>query len=125
MMSEFCRTVGDSEMVRINARPIGYEARKLDLCDRIVRYDLPKMGVKDVEHFCRREMHVVEVRVINKTVAPVRAMQCLDTIKLRLSVEKEKLRSIQITIVVDFGPTTGRDVDRSQLEWWFLVDASR
>ena len=85
------RPVGHHEVIGIGAGPIGEEAREPGLRDRIVGDDLPEIALEDIEHFSGWEVHVVQVRVVGKAVAPVRPVQFLDAIELLDALEEEKL----------------------------------
>ena len=58
-LDQFCGAVGYHEVVRVGTGPVGNEARELGLSDRIIRDDLTQIVVEDIEHFGRREVHVV------------------------------------------------------------------
>ena len=98
-------------MVGIGPGPDGDETGKLGLTDRIVRDQLPKIALEDVEHLRGWEVHVVQIRMVGEAVSPVRAVQLLNTLELRVAVEKEELRGVQIAIVIDLTPAAGRHIN--------------
>ena len=54
--------------------------------------------------------------MVGKAVSPVRPMQFLDTVELCLAIKEEKLRRIEITLIINLAPSARRDVHRSQID---------
>ena len=93
-------------MVRLGPDPHGSETSKFGLTDRIVRDDVPKIALEHFEHARGREVHVVQVRMVRKAVPPVRAVQPLNAVELRVAVQEQELGNTHIAMVIDLAPTT-------------------
>ena len=98
-------------MFRVSPGPIGHELCDFFLSDGIVSHNLAKIRVEDIEHLVRREMHVVQVLMIDKAIAPVGTMQFLNTLKLSVTIKKLKLGSIKVPVIVYLRPAICRDVN--------------
>jgi hypothetical protein len=55
--------------------------------------------------------------VVDQSITPVSTVQLLDTIVLRIAVKEYELGDIEVTGIVDLGPTTCGDIDRSYVDF--------
>ena len=116
---------GRDEQIEGEGRLVCTAARQLALPYGVAGHDLGKLVAEALQHRLRREVQVVQVRVVDEPVAPVGDVQFLDALVLRVAVEEGELREIEVAVIIDFSPAARSHVDADEVVDGVVGDRSR